>query len=460
MARSNVLPVLPFLYRLGWTAARPFAAPLALIGGKFGQAVGGRRASAPALAEWGARARRPAMPLVWFHAASVGEGRQAEAVLTRVRAARPDWQLAYTFSSPSAERLAASLPADVVTYAPFDTVRDVGRVLEALRPTAIVFGATDVWPELVRQAHARGVLLALVSATLAPTSSRRGALARRLLAPAYAALDAVGAIDQADARALERLGVSPGRITVTGDTRHDAALARLSAVDRTAPHLTVMSALARGAAPIVLAGSTWPSDDRVLLPALGALRARGTPFRLVVAPHEPTPKHIEALEERIRRHLGRDAAVVRLSSLLASGNLEPLATGNLASGNQVVAVDRVGVLAELYVAASIAYVGGGFHRAGLHSVIEPAAAGVPVLFGPRHGGSRDARLLLDAGGARATRDRHELAAAVDRWLTNETARAAAGAAARVVVEQGQGAANRSLRLVISLVERFSPIPNP
>ena len=448
--------MLTFLYRLGWTAARPFAAPLALVGGKLGRAIRGRRASVPALAAWASRERRAGVPLVWFHAASVGEGRQAEAVLRRAKAARPGWQLAYTFSSPSAERLAASLPVDVAAYAPFDTVRDVAAALDVVRPTAIVFSATDIWPELARQASERGVALGLVSATLAPTSSRRGALARRLLGPAYTALGAVGAIDAADARELERLGVPPSRITLTGDTRHDAALARLAAADRSAPHLRALSASAGGAAPIVLAGSTWLSDERVLLPALGDLRSRGARFRLVVAPHEPSPRNLAALERLIRRHLGPDVTVVRLSSLLASGTLEPLATGNLPSGNQVVLVDQVGILAELYTTASLAYVGGGFHRSGLHSVIEPAAAGVPVLFGPRHGGSRDARLLLEAGGARAADDRPALAAALEGWLTDETARAAAGAAARAVVERGKGAADRSLQLVIALVER----PNP
>lgn len=449
-----------FLYRLGWRAARPLAAPLSRLGGKVGRAIRGRRASVPTFAAWAARARRPADPLVWFHAASVGEGRQAEAVLTRVRAARPGWQLAYSHSSPSAERLAASLPADVAAYAPFDTVRDVTAALDALQPTAIVFGATDVWPELVRQADLRGVALGLVSATLARTSSRRGALARRLLRPAYAALDAVGAIDEADARELERLGVARDRVTVTGDTRHDAALARLAAADGAAPHRRAIAPGADAAgAPTILAGSTWPSDERVLLPALADLRSRGTRFRLVIAPHEPTPKHLSALERRVRRHLGTDASIARLSSLFPSRGSEPPATGTAASGNQVLLVDRVGILAELYPAAAIAYVGGGFHGAGLHSVIEPAAAGVPVLCGPRHRSSRDARLLLTAGGAQEVRESRQLAAALDGWLTNETARAAAGAAARAVVERGKGAADRSLHIVIDLVEHH-PTPDP
>jgi len=125
-----------------------------------------------------------------------------------------------------------------------------------------------------------------------------------------------------------------------------------------------------------------------------------------------------------------------------------------------VVADVMGLLAELYTAASVAYVGGGFHGKGLHSVIEPAAAGVPVLFGPRWRGSRDARLLLDAGGAVAVRDSAELAGTLARWLGDETARASAVRAARAVVERGQGAADRSVQLVIDLVERHLPTPGP
>jgi len=461
-----------FLYRLAWRLARPLAAPLALTGGKLGKALRGRRGAVPALSGWAERSRDPTRPLVWFHAASVGEGRQAEAVLLRLRAARPSWQVVYTFSSPSAERWAASLPVDFAGYVPFDTVGDTGAALDAVRPTAIVFSATDIWPELVRQAAARRVALGVVSATMAPTSSRRGAAARGFLASAYGSLTRVGTIDDADARALERTGVPHARITITGDTRHDAAHARVAALRTDAPLLRALKGDGRDRRPIVVAGSTWPKDERVLMPALRTAHRKGAAFRLVIAPHEPTAEHLHALEAKLDYCMPAGMRRVRLSSLLATGNREPLPPGNLPSGNlgapgnldapggwDVVVVDRVGVLAELYAAAAVAFVGGGFHGRGLHSVIEPAAAGVPVLFGPRWQGSRDARLLLAAGAALAARDRAELSAGLARWLQDETARATAAAAARAVVEHGQGAADRSLQLVIDLVEQ-SLAPGP
>lgn len=425
-----------FLYRGAWTAARLAAPLLAAGGGKLARSIRGRRGATGALHAWASRSRDTSRPLVWFHAASVGEGRQAESVLVRLRAARPGWQIVFTHSSASAEALAASLPADFAGYVPADTRADTGRALDAVRPAALVFAATDLWPELVRQAAARNVPVGLISATLSPTSSRRGPFARTLLNGTYAALNGVGAIDQRDADGLAALGTRPDRITVTGDTRHDAAAARAAAVNRDAPAL---AALAGPTAPLLVAGSTWPSDEQMLLPAVAEVRNR-TPLALIIAPHEPDAAHLTALERGIARYLP-DARIARLSAL-ESDRCEW----------DVCIVDRVGVLADLYARATIAYVGGGFHGAGLHSVIEPAALGVPVLFGPRWESSNDARLLQERGGAFSGRDAAALRIKLVEWLENPTARLAAGAAARRVVDDGIGAADRSLALVIRLVE--------
>ncbi len=432
-----------FLYRAAWTLGAPLVALAAPGDGKVGRALRGRRGSAQALRRWAALHRDTSRPLIWFHAASVGEGRQAEAVLRRLRSARPGWQIAYTHTSPSAERLAAGMPADVADYLPADTRRDTAAALDALQPSALIFAATDLWPELVAQARLRKVPLGLVSATLAPTSSRRGRLARALLGGSYRALDAVGAIDPRDADELVRLGVRSDRITVTGDTRHDAAAARLarSALDE----LPELGALRAPGPPIVVAGSTWASDEDELLGAVAAVRGRH-PMRLVIAPHEPSARHLEALERRIATVLPGLAAS-RLSGLSGPGGAWDACV-----------VDRLGLLADLYRIAAVAYVGGGFHDAGLHSVIEPAAARVPVLFGPRWRSSRDAGLLLDAGGAATAGGRDELASLLAHWLGDEGARVAAGATARSVVDRGLGAADRSLDLVLRLVEAAPKVP--
>jgi 3-deoxy-D-manno-octulosonic-acid transferase len=436
----------PTWYRAAWAIGRPLAPLAARGGGKFARTVRGRLGAPDAIGRWAAAHRDPSRALVWLHAASVGEGRQAEAVLRLLRAARPGWQYLFTHSSPSAERLVAALPADCGGYLPFDTAAETGRVLDAARPSLLCFAATDVWPELVHQAARRSIRTALVSANLAAASSRLGPLARGLLGPAYAELDRVGAIDEADAERLLALGVRPGHVSVTGDTRHDAASARAAALDRNAPHVV---ALTRGAdpRPLLVAGSTWPADDTRLLPALAALRRGGLPFRLALAPHEPSPPQLRTLAAAVATAFGSGPEVTTLSVLVDRAR-----EGGAAAPWDVCLVDRVGVLADLYAAAAVAYVGGGFHRHGLHSVIEPAALGVPVVFGPRWQGSRDARLLLDAGGGVGAAGTAALEAAIRAWVANESARATAGAAARAVMERGRGAAERSVGLLLDLLE--------
>lgn len=397
---------------------------------KVVRALRARRGIRDRFRAWGARHRDPSRALLWMHAPSVGEGLQARPVLELVRQRHPEIQLAYTHFSPSAESFARSLDVDFRDYLPFDTMGNARAALDALRPTAIVFSKLDVWPTLTAAAHSLGVRLGLVSATLASGSSRRSRLATAILHDAYATLDRVGAIDPADADRLVALGVHADAIVVTGDTRYDQVWARARNVD---PKSASLARLASSRLTIV-AGSTWPADEAALLPAFVAARRDVPDARLIIAPHEPTASHLEPVE----RWAAREGLQLRR---LAE------ATGQ----SDVVLVDRVGVLGDLYALADIAFVGGGFHDAGLHSVLEPAAFGAPVLFGPRHAMSRDAGLLIARGGARSASDLPALAEALIRWCTDGTAREAAGEHALAIVRDGLGAAARSLAVVESLL---------
>jgi 3-deoxy-D-manno-octulosonic-acid transferase len=382
-------------------------------------------------ARFAAFARAPGRPLLWMHAPSVGEGLQARPVLELARERSRTWQLAYTYFSPSAERFAAALNVDFRDVLPFDGTGDARAALRALDPTALVFSKLDVWPTLAREASNHGVQLGLVSATLAPGSTRRRGIASALLRDAYARLDRVGAISDDDAERLVALGVPARRVTVTGDTRYDQVWARAARADLGSALLAPL----RGDRPTVVAGSTWPADERPLLEAWSNLHEQHPEMRLVIAPHEPTPVHLEPLER-----WAMDAKV-RYARLGAAEAAEA----------DVIVVDRVGVLGDLYASADVAFVGGGFHAAGLHSVLEPAAFGAPVVFGPRYANSREAGLLITAGAAASVSDAPALEVVLGHWLEEPAARRAAGDAARETVRAGLGAAERSYELVASLM---------
>ncbi len=424
-----------FLLRLPYAAAGAVARAAARVvppgRGKVLSSLRARRGIRARYAEWGAHGRDSGRPLVWMHAPSVGEGLQARPVARLLRERRPDLQLAYTFFSPSAEHFARGLGADFSDYLPFDTTGDADAALDALRPRAIVFSKLDVWPSLVERAATRGISLGLISATLAESSARRSGIGALLLRDAYRALDAVGAVSADDAARLQRLGVRGERISVTGDARYDEAWARALASGQ---HGALLDPL-RSGRPTLVAGSTWPADAAPLLEAWSDVRKRVPGARLVIAPHEPVPSQLEPI------------ARWALVSALRCANLGDPA----AASADVVVVDRVGVLGDLYALADVAYVGGGFHAAGLHSVIEPAAFGAPVLFGPRFHASRDAGLLLECGGGFSASSPVEIGSRLTALFADDAARSAAGTRARHLVEAGLGAADRSAALVESLL---------
>lgn len=421
-------------------AAYEAAARLALAAAHvvpFGQSklfrtLRARRGLASRYRSWATLHRDRTRPLLWMHAPSVGEGLQARPVLERLRQMKPNVQLAYTHFSPSAEPFAARLNVDFRDYLPFDATHATRAALEALQPTALVFSKVDVWPTLTREARARNVRLGLISATLAARSSRRGGIASAMLREAYASLDAVGAIDAEDAERLTELGVRREVIEITGDTRYDQVWARATSVDRSSALLAPLESTR----PTLVAGSTWPADERVLLSAWMRVRREVPEARLIIAPHEPTIAHLPPLE--------RWASDARLTHAR-------LATPAAGSAD-VVIVDRVGILGDLYALATVAYVGGGFHAAGLHSVVEPAAFGAPVMFGPRWQMSRDAGLLLEARGAAALSTAEELADQLREWMVSSDAGRTAGDRARAVVRGGLGAADRTVALVTRLLE--------
>ncbi|WP_396225280.1 3-deoxy-D-manno-octulosonic acid transferase [Gemmatimonas sp.] len=426
-------------WRPWYQAATGMANMLASIApnasGKVWRSVRARRGLLDRWAAQTTRARDLARPLVWWHAPSVGEGLQARPVAEAWRTAHPGMQQAYSFFSPSAEQFARSVRADFTEYLPFDSVQGAERLLDLLQPRLLVFVKLDVWPVLVERAVARGVPVALLSATLAEGSGRRSVWSRALLRDAYAALSLVGAIDAANAERLIDLGVPRSRVRVTGDTRFDQVWRRATAVDRAALHVRCTAS----DRPTLVAGSTWPSDEAVLMAAWVPLRRTLPAARLIIAPHEPTAAHLAPLLAWGRTHGMRTVTL---------GDLE---RGGTDTDADLIVVDRVGVLGDLYTHATAAYVGGGFHRAGLHSAIEPAAFGAPVLFGPRHGGSREAELLLAAGGAVAVAGATELERTLGRWLHDAEARAIAGGAAKAVVEAERGATDRSVALVSELL---------
>lgn len=430
------MPFNEHVYDAGIQLARPLLNLAAPFSPKLREGLHGRRGARERLIDWARSHRDPARPLVWVHAPSVGESLMAQAIIDELRSLVADAQIVFTHFSPSALRVAERVGADFADYIPWDTPRDSRALLDALTPNAIAFVRTEIWPALVREAASRKIRTALVNAVLAPRSSRLKGPARWLLRDAYGRLDAVGAVARDHAERFPKLGVKSHFIHITGDARFDQVASRVDSLDREQP---VLQRLRDSSLATVVAGSTWPADENEILRPLSHAR-KGCPMRILIAPHEPDAGHLRALEQRLDS-VGLKHA--RLSAMEDSSDRLP----------EVVVIDRLGILADLYAIASIAYVGGGFHDEGLHSVVEPAALGVPVIFGPRHGNAREADELAGKGGGFVASDGAAVASLIMDLANSKQKRAVASANARSFVETRLGGAKRNAELIVSLLNR-------
>ncbi len=415
-------------YDAGVRLLRLLSPALSRGSSKVAEGIRGRRGAHDALRDWGRTHRSPDRPLAWFHAPSVGEGLQARAVLERLQAVRPTLQSVYTFFSPSAVGLARRMPADTAEYFPWDVAGEMEALLSALTPDFLAFTKTEVWPGVTEAAANRGTPVVLTAATLPASAGRLRLPARILLRRTFASLSLVTAVADEDAERFLELGVAKERIQVTGDPGIDSAWQRVREAPAEAPYLAPFRS---DPAPTLVAGSTWRPDEGQILPAFARLRERHSTLRAVIAPHEPTSEHLGRLEAMCSE-LG--VRTVRLSEVEEEGKIGPA---------EAILVDRVGILAHLYTIGSAAYVGGGFHRSGLHSVLEPAAAGVPVLFGPQHANSAAAGELARFHGARVVRSSGELVEVLRSWLEAPELMEETGNRAFEYIEAHRGASSRT-----------------
>ncbi|HET6777575.1 MAG TPA: glycosyltransferase N-terminal domain-containing protein, partial [Gemmatimonadales bacterium] len=229
------MPSTSLTYRTALRLAAGLAPAAGVLLPRLRQGIEARKDAGERLLAWARSHRDHGRPLAWFHAASAGEGLQAEAVLREVRRRCPSCQTVYTHFSPSAAGLAARIAADVADYLPYDIASNVDRLLDALKPDLLVFAKLDLWPELSTRAATSGADVAMVAGTVSPDSSRLRWPARMILQPGYRVVAAAAAVSREDAARLVTLGVQPERIRVLGDPRFDSVVEKVAGMSAQDP---------------------------------------------------------------------------------------------------------------------------------------------------------------------------------------------------------------------------------
>lgn len=372
-------------------------------------------------------------PRVWIHISSLGEYEQARPVIRALKDHKPDLLLVITFFSPSGFQHAHDENADVVTYLPLDSRSNARQFLDLVRPDIALIVRHDIWPNFLWHAKERGIALLLIDASISPHRFKTYYRLRFLVRPIISLFDQVMVVSEPDGKRLEHI-VKSAPIRVIGDTRYDQVYYRAhekakieDLIDLFSPEHTIVL------------GSTWPSDEKVLLPPTIKLLSENPKKKVIIAPHEVTREHIEQIQHSCDENNIKN---VTLSKLLDRK------VGNFS----VLVVDKIGLLANIYGLCNLAYVGGSFGP-GVHNVLEPSAHGCAVFFGPRHINSPEAMQLMRQSAAKVVHTSEDVEQLYNEFYPQKELLHQVGQAAQTMVLDKIGATQEVVDYIIKHVSK-------
>jgi len=375
---------------------------------------------------------------IWIQAVSVGEVLTVRALLPQLRERYPRLRIFVSTTTMTGQNVARTnvQGVDGVFYFPLDLPFVVRRTLAVVKPRLFIMMETELWPNLLRECRRAGVKTVLVNGRISARSHPRYMLARRFFRRVLMDVDRCCMQSEESARRIIEIGAARERVTVTGSLKFDSLEIPGSVPDR--GHNRVLRYFRiPPERPVIIAASTLRGEEEPVLDAFQRIRATWGNALLIIAPRKPE-RFVEA--ERLAQQRGW--RVARRKELPVDG--EPRV--------DVVILDTIGELAQLYQIATLVFVGGSLADAGGHNILEPAVFGKPIVFGPHmHNFAEISRTFLENRGAVQVHSATGLETVLVDLLSDPVRRASLGAAARALVEANRGARQRSLAVITQLL---------
>ncbi len=376
---------------------------------------------------------------IWIHAVSVGEALTARALAADLKARYPRLRLFLSTTTIAGQQVARRSLSDVdaVFYFPFDWTFIVRRTLSLVRPRLFIMMETEIWPNLLRECRRRGVKTVMINGRISSRSYPRYRLVRPFFRRVLGDVDRFCMQSEESARRLVDLGATAVHVSVTGSLKFDS-LELPAAASHGKPRERVLRFFRL--APnrtVIVAGSTLRGEEAAVLRAFARIKETLPTALLVLAPRHPE-RFIEV--ERLARATG----LVTMKRSELPIDAEPRA--------DVVVLDTLGELAQLYQISTAVFVGGSLEDHGGHNILEPAIFGKPIVFGPYMQNFREiADAFLSNAAAIQVPSERELASTLLDLVTDPVRRARLGAAARALVEANRGAKTKTLDVIGELL---------
>ena len=364
---------------------------------------------------------------VWFHVSSLGEFEQAKPIIELLK--KSGYRIIVSFFSPSGYEHSLNYPnADVITYIPLDSPKNARKFVEFVKPRVFVVMRYDLWLNHLIAVKESGAKIIIADATFPMKLFQRATFLKNFFRRLYGLSDLILATTSEHKKMFDFF-LGAERSIVAGDTRFDRVYNR-SVLNNVAQKLPFTLDISQRI--VMVLGSTWRQDIDVLAAGLNRLSETFEALTVLIVPHEPTSEEVS----RIRTQFPK----AKVLSEIRESNHDDL---------PFLIVDRVGILTQLYVLGDIAYVGGGF-GAGVHSVLEPAVYGIPIITGPRIERSDEAIQLMQSGALFFVKDAAGAYKILLKMVGDEAARKKAGVIAKSFVDKHLGAS----AVVAEQIEKF------
>lgn len=363
-----------------------------------------------------------ASDVYWFHAASLGEFMQLLPVLGNLKKSQKDAICLVSFFSPSGFNYCDSDLVDLKIYLPFDFFWTVSRALNIVKPKKIVFVSYDIWPNLLWVAKKKGIQTNIFSAIFEEDSKKLLQPFRSFYFSLFSSFDAIFTVSESDKLALNKILGDKHSVSVEalGNPRYDTVYRSEKAV--------LNKDISDGSIKKIILGSTHNEDERKILGPLIEMLKNDPELKLICVPHETGEYEISKYQKIFLKHK-MDATIFQGDSV------EEL------PDDRIVIIGVVGLLSDIYTNAGIAYIGGGF-SSGIHNVMEPASAALPVIFGPNYSKFHEAKQLIESGGGFPISDGSDFKKICIDLLNNSEKYKKASAAALSVIEKNTGASDK------------------
>lgn len=375
-------------------------------------------------------------PIIWFHAASVGEVKALVSILPKLKKEKPDCSIAVSVMTKTGKKQAGeSLPqADLLFYVPLDFPFILRKVLTKLKPSLLVLVETELWPNLIRQAKNYGCKLSLINGRLSKKSFKRYLKLKSFFGLVLSHFDQLLIQSIEDAERFWELKGDENKTRIMGNLKFDRVLLGLNGEDKAV--LRKRLGLS-GTDRLIIAGSTHPEEERIILSIFKRLKDEHKELVLLLAP----------------RHLSRVGEIEELLSEFGLTYIQR-SKGLPDKKAEVILLDTMGELESLYSLSELAFVGGSLVPVGGHNILEPAGYGIPVLYGPHIDNFKTASdLLLRSGGGIMVNDQEELYQRISMLLNDENLRKNTGKKGKEALLSRGGTSDKTVQLLLELLSK-------